>query len=810
MLLDLLAAWLLYPLALTLLCLGLGLLLERATGWRMPGALLLPAGFAALLATARLITESPSLAEAALPVIGALAIAGFALNVQRVRALRPDWWCVVAIAGVAVIFAAPVVFSGEPSFAGYLALPDTSQQLGLAHLYAHHGPDWMSLPAGATRITMSKYVTTSYPVAGQAALGVTAPLGVLDLAWLYQPLLTFGVLMGALAMWSLVAPVLGRGWQRAVVVFVGSQSALLMGNVLTGSIKEVLAVELLLITVALIMAAFTARRPARSLLPVGIAAAASLAALGPAAIPYLAAPGLTVIGVWGTQIARERRVTDAAWLAAGALVAMGLAYPVLKTLHTSVSTGTSLLVNLKEELGHLAGPLDTAQALGIWLSGDFRYRTTDAELPQTVLLWMAGIAALLALGWAIRRRHWGPLLVFLTFVPTSAYLLYRGTTYADSKVLIIASPACLMLAILGAVSLWSGRWRPLAAIASAALLIGVLWSSALAYHDVSLAPYARYSEMLDLNDRLAGRGPVFLGEYDEFAQYMLRDTGVFSPPDAPVDYRGAPYHPDALRDLKRRPSVKTPVDSDDLTQPYIQSFRHLILRRGPATSRPPANFELVSRERYYDVWRRTEAPHVLDHAPLGRDVLHVGATVTSRTASDWGRRARKLGGRIAYVVRPSRSIVLATRDPNRPARWIGFGNFPEALVSDGPSMIRRPVKIPRTGVYHAWVEGSFARRMAIYVDGKRLPLIPRGLNNPGSYASLGTVRLRRGVHNVLIRQRGGDLRPGTGGYRSSLRHLGPLFFAPAGDERYAVRTIDADDWRSLVGVDADWLEVVRG
>nr|MBA3749085.1 hypothetical protein [Solirubrobacterales bacterium] len=50
---DLLAAWLLYPLALALLCLGLGLLVGWCAGWRMPGALLLPVGFAAMLTLAQ-------------------------------------------------------------------------------------------------------------------------------------------------------------------------------------------------------------------------------------------------------------------------------------------------------------------------------------------------------------------------------------------------------------------------------------------------------------------------------------------------------------------------------------------------------------------------------------------------------------------------------------------------------------------------------------------------------------------------------------------------------------------------------------
>ena len=803
---DLLAAWLLYPLALGALCLGLGLLLERATDWRMPGALLLPVGFATLLALARLITEFSGVAKLALPAIALLAIAGLAANLQRLRTLRPDPWCVLAVGGVFAVFAAPIVLSGEPTFAGYLALPDTSFQLTLADLYADRGPDWMSLPQGATRETMYKYVTTAYPVAGQATLGVTAPLGLIDLAWLYQPLLTFAATMSALGLWSIVGSLPGRPWQHAVVTFVAGQSALVVGNALTGTIKEITALAMLLTIVALIAAALSARRPARSLLPVAIAAAAALSALGPAVIPYLAVPGLVVLGVWGLRLVRERRLGDVLWLAAGSAMAIGLAWPVLRTLRTSVDVGSSVLVDLRDVLGHLPGPLDTAQALGIWPSGDFRY--TGPPTKQAILLWIAGLSALVGLLWAIRRRHWGPLLLAVTFVPTSVYLLQRGTTYADAKVLLIVSPVCLLLAMLGAVSLWKGRLRPLGALATVAILGGVVWSNALAYHDVSLAPHERYSELVRVNDDLAGRGPTFFGEYDEFAQYFLRRAAVFSAPEAPIRYRFAPYEPDALLDPKRRPSEKTPIDVDDVTLPYLQSFPYIVLRRGPATSRPPANFALVERLRFYDVWRRTSRSRVLDHKPLGPDVLQPAAPVTAQAARAWARRARSLGGQIAYVEREPGAVVLAARNPKRPARWGPFGNFPEALVSNGPADIRQPVRIGRPGRYHGWIEGSFARRMAIYVDGKRLPRIPSGLNNPGAYASLGEVVLQRGTHEVLIRQRGGDLRPGSGGYRSSLRHIGPMFLDPVANARFGVRTIDPRHWRSLVGLRADWLEVV--
>ena len=212
---DLLAAWLLYPLALAALCLGVGLLVERAADWRLPGVLLLPVGFTGLLVLARLVTDQGATAPFGLAVLALAAGLGFALGHRRLRALRPDLWILAAALGVFIIFAAPVLASGEPSLTGYLALPDTGHQLALAQLLTDRGPDWQSLREGSTYEGLAPYLIGHYPVAAQALLGVTAPLGIIDLAWLYQPLLSFMALLLFLALAALggagAAPSLAAG-----------------------------------------------------------------------------------------------------------------------------------------------------------------------------------------------------------------------------------------------------------------------------------------------------------------------------------------------------------------------------------------------------------------------------------------------------------------------------------------------------------------------------------------------------------------------------------------------------------------------
>lgn len=808
---DLVAPWLLYPLALSAICLGLGLLVERLADWRMPGALLLPVGFAALLALARLITFKSQTAELALPIIGVLALAGLALGRARLRALRPEAWMVAAALATFVAFGAPTFLSGAPTFAGYLALPDTSHQLGLADLYAHHGPDYTALPDGSDRISLSTYVETSYPVAGQAALGVTAPLGLLDLAWLYQPFLTCLAVALFLALASITAPLFAQRRLAVLTAFVAAQSALVVGFAEQGSIKELAAVAMLVTAAAVLATAFRERRPARSMLALAVAAAAALGALGPAVLPYLAVAALLVAVVYGVRILRERRFTESLWLGAGAVIAALLSIPVLATLHTAITVNTAVLDTSAQAapdaatvLGHLAAPLKLEQALGLWLSGDYRYDPVRYQSINTGLLVLAAAAALLGALWALRRRAWGPLVLVAIVGPVSLYLLQRGNAYADSKVLMIVSPALLLLAMVGAASLWRGRWRALSLIAMAALSAGVLGSDALAYHDVSLAPYHRYAELLTLNERLAGKGPVVLNEYDEFGKYFLREVPGYNQPEYPHGYRAG----FSLEDPRVKASLKSPLDPDDFALSYLESVPYLIVRRSPISSRPPSSFRRVWQGSYYDLWRREAHPRVIRHEPLGLDVLHPAQPVSRATARSWGSLARRLGGRIAVTQRQRAAAVLPSK-AEHPIAWTSFPLYPGALVTSGPGRLKAAIRVPRGGRYEAWIEGSFARRLSLRMDGRFVGHTRPGLENPGAYQRIGTIALTSGKHRLGILQGGGDLRPGNAGYRSSLRHIGPIVLRPMPDERLALTYLPARDWRRLIGMNADWLEIVR-
>src|SRR5205807_9609888 len=107
------------------------------------------------------------------------------------------------------------------------------------------------------------------------------------------------------------------------------------------------------------------------------------------------------------------------------------------------------------------------------------------------------------------------------------------------KALAISSPALLAAALAGAAALWSRRTQGRAAglaggLAVTALVGGVLWSNALAYQDVTLAPRARLAELQHRGGLLTGKGPTLINEYEVYADRHFLRPGA---PVGPAEYR---------------------------------------------------------------------------------------------------------------------------------------------------------------------------------------------------------------------------------------------------------------------------------
>src|SRR4051794_34995422 len=96
-------AWLVFPLVLSLLCLGCGSLLEAGAGARLPRPLVLPAGLATVIVIAQVTVATAP--RATTPAVIAAAVAGFVLRPPwktRWRGLR---WPLFAAAAVFALYA---------------------------------------------------------------------------------------------------------------------------------------------------------------------------------------------------------------------------------------------------------------------------------------------------------------------------------------------------------------------------------------------------------------------------------------------------------------------------------------------------------------------------------------------------------------------------------------------------------------------------------------------------------------------------------------------------------------------------------
>src|SRR6266513_1700124 len=89
----------------------------------------------------------------------------------------------------------------------------------------------------------------------------------------------------------------------------------------------------------------------------------------------------------------------------------------------------------------------------------------------------------------------------------------------------MASPAIPLAAAAGAAALCTAGRRAAGVLLLVAVAAGILWSNALAYRDVNLAPRDQLAELESIGHRIAGRGPTLMTEYQPYGvRHFLRDA----------------------------------------------------------------------------------------------------------------------------------------------------------------------------------------------------------------------------------------------------------------------------------------------
>jgi hypothetical protein len=587
---TLFVCWLVFPLLLAVICLGCGLAVERCSGARIQPPLVLPVGFAAVVVVGLFTTLSAQTARLTLPSVLAVAALGLASSVPRTLP-RIDPWAVGSAVLVFAVFAAPVVLSGEATFAGYIKLDDTATFLALVDRALEHGRSLDGLAPSSYEAALAVNLHF-YPLGSLLSLGIGSALTGQDAAWLFQPLLAFLAALLALVLYQLASLVIASRPWRATAAVLGAQAALLYGYALWGGVKELAAAQLVALVAALAGTLFPSARRGVAVIPLAVATAALVGVLSIGAAVWLL-PTLA-LAVWALL---RRGDSRRPLLLAG--VAAALVIPSLTVARFILGEGVLGSLRNAGELGNLIAPLSPLQLAGVWPTGDFRLRPEDLTATY-VLIAVVVFAVMVGIAVAVARRAWEIALYASSTLLAAVAFGLLGSPWLAGKAFAIASPVIVFSAVVGCSALVARGRRVEGLVALAAVALGVLWSNSLAYREVNLAPRAQLAELERIGKDFAGGGPALMTEYQPYGvRHFLRR----------LDAEGASElrrRPVALRDGSTLAKGRF-ADLSAFRPADLHEYRTLVLRRSPVASRPPSAYRLTWSGPYYEVWQRGDA-----------------------------------------------------------------------------------------------------------------------------------------------------------------------------------------------------------
>jgi hypothetical protein len=788
-------ATILFPALLVVLALGAGLLVDRASGGILPGALLVPVGLGGLVVIAELFawkSATGGFTPFALLIVG---VVGYVLGFTRLRRSRPDGWLIAAALGAYIALCAPVLLSGHVTMAGYLLDTTVGFHLLGSDYLLDHGRVFDQLPPSTYRTTLEAYFGTQYPSGGHTLLGGAGRLVGVERIWLYQPFLS---LLGACCvptLYYLAREATLPRFLAAAGSMLAATPALVYAYAEMGAIKELTALPFVLLLGAMLvlLPRLLALGPRGALVP-AVVAAAGIGAIGLAYAPWLGLAGLAalVIMLLGSRERRTPWKPLLGWTlglaAAIVLLALPTFGPLSDSLRLTESFSTSN-VGAVNDPGNLLRPLKKEQMLGVWLTGGHRGDPVTWFQETYLLIGVALVASLLGLAFIVRRRLWTLVAWVLVMGAVWALLTKRGATWTDAKLLVITSPVVVLLGAFGVESLRRSGHRIEGALVGVAVAVGILASNAFTYHDTNLLPNERYEELLSIDDRFGSGQAALLPEFDEIALYALQDL----PPDGP----GFAYKNPQLGLLSdgTPPAYGMSYDLDQLPSQAVATYKTIVARRRPDSSRPPSSFERIFRGRFYEVWRNRRVGEVVQHVPAGGGLQAAGRARCSevrRAATDAAP-----GSTVSYVPRPRLRVV----NPVKSKRSPGWAETTGGVGLYSPGRLSSTIRVARGGRYRVWLKGEFGREVRVYVNGRRVGAVSYQSGNDGNYASPIEATLEAGRNRLAIERGGGTLRPGDG-MPGALR---AIVFEPVGLET-DVRSVDVRGWRKACASPVDWVE----
>jgi hypothetical protein len=790
---DLILCWLIAPVGLLVVGVGLSLLVERLTGLTLPWTVRPAMGLATMIVVAQFGTATAITAKLTLPAILILAALGLVVGRRLIRPLPggTELW----IAGIVLLlFASPFIVAGEATWAGYIKLDDNATWLAITSHVFEHGRGLTNLPPSTYQQVLVDYLGGTYPIGGFVPMALMSTISGQDLAFVLQPSMAVAAAMLALLLFELSRRLVRGVGVAAFVAVVASLSSLLLGYYLWGGVKELVMATLLPLGPVLAGCATRAEWPRRAWATLSLTVAAIVVVLGPGgllwALPLLVPALVVVLRRYGRRGALRLAVPMAG-------LSLVLILPVIFT-PTGPFNPLNGGINESAGLGNLLRPLNLLQAAGIWPSLDFR---TDPHLEVAVKA-LAVVALLIAAGtvvFSLKRFGEGgaPLAGYVVGgVLGAAVIMAFASAWVDGKVLATISPGLLAAALLGIVLVGQRTEFRLEAAAAAMIVAGfVAWGAFLAYQGAWLAPRSHYVELERIGERFAGQGPALSTEASIFGpRYFLRKLN----PEGASDRRRRPV---LLRNGEE-PEKGEAVDLDSIRLDQLSPYNLLVTRRGPPTSRAPGDFGLAYSSDHYDVWeRRPGAATPDEHLSLGTD-LDAGAIPGCAAVGGLAARAGDAGTLVA--ARVGRPIAVEFAAGSNPPGW--ETPTPYTISPNGGGRSSVSISVPE-GEYEIWLGGVVFGGLSIYLDGEKVASERGVLNNVGGMEHLATVPLGPGRHLLELEYEGASLYPG-----SAVRpyEIGPLELRALQGSDLGLVTVAAQKYRRLCGRRWDWVEAYGG
>jgi hypothetical protein len=784
------------PVAVWLTSLGVGLAAERVIGLRLHNALVICLGTCAIIVLSLPLYALGSSDVWPLVVMIVLGVAGLAFARDGWRARLNPGAPGIAALGVYLLYMLPVIATGHWTWIGYNFVNDTSVQMELADHLKVAGTHMVLPVTNTAGASVDNYLGSQYPLGSHAYLADLSGLLRTGVDVLYQGYLSALAAIAALGISAAVSSRLGP--RRAICLgFAAATAYLTLQYAFQGNVKELGTMATSVSAVALGAEAIRQRRPYAGAALVAFPLGATLCCYYAAGVPYVAA---MAAGLAAWMLVGERRRPNWRWIGpavfAAALTAL-LSIPALSVvsqsyhvLHTVLNSSTPS----GPMLGQLARPLPLSEISGVWLNGNYLLPIV-AQPAGTLTAIATGVIFVLMIPGVVhsvvKREPAG----WLAFVMTGLVLLevhHRVSPYAGAKLLAIGSPTIVWVAGLGLT--WvSGRWLLRAASAiGAALIFAVLVGDVLAYHHDQIAPTKRMIAMQDAADHFRSSGPVLFWESDEFVKFFTRHAAADAPFEAFTPMQAQLRQPLSIFDEY--------YDIDDATLPFVESYPVIVMRRGPADSRLPANFSLAYENEYYEGWVRHPTPQVINHLPLQSE-FDATAPASCPAVQAMVAAAPKGSELMVSQLPPSVGYDVLTAK-SRPYGWAAWPSPPGTVIPLGPGNEDERVDVPATGRYAVWVQGSFPRPVAVDVNGRRVGSVS-GMDSVNQWAKAGTVTLTKGGHSVRLHRGGGRFGPGDGAF-GEIGYVDLTQQAPA-----RMYPLPLDRWHSLCGRTLDWIEVVR-